>query len=388
MAKRRSTRFSFPRFGCFGGQARAEKRAEDECPVKLHMYDLSQGLARQISATTLGKPIEAIWHTGVVVYGREYYFGGGIQQGQPGRTPYGTPVRVESLGVTLVARDAFEDFLCKIGPRYTAGTYNLLSHNCNNFSDEVVRFLLAGRAGVPSYILELPSEVMNSTLGARMVPKIKGPETSLGVGAVVAQPPEFMSTPAVAVAPTASGDIKPGSTDADDKPEPEKTACNGNGSTVPAPVMADPVTLIQGQETSLHGGAVPQQSQFIPDVTEAMARASSGDIEPRSVAAGEPEAHKEVGDDDTGSTAVPPMVQLAAVQPPPSAAAPVSVAKPVALAAQDDPLAEAKSRAQEEVRREFAAIMATGMARAGEAAALAMRRVMERHGLRQAVTAA
>lgn len=103
-------------------------------------------------------------HTGVVVYGREYYFGGGIQQGQPGRTPYGTPVRVEDLGVTHVPREVFEDFLREIGPRYTPATYKLLSHNCNNFSNEAAQFL-AG-AAIPSYILELPNQVMNSPVGA------------------------------------------------------------------------------------------------------------------------------------------------------------------------------------------------------------------------------
>lgn len=35
---------------------------------------------------------------------------------------------------------------------------------------------------------------------------------------------------------------------------------------------------------------------------------------------------------------------------------------------------------QEEIKHEFADIMAAGTARAGEAAALATRRVMERHG--------
>jgi hypothetical protein len=103
-------------------------------------------------------------HTGVVVYGREYYFGGGIQQGQPGRTPYGTPIRVEDLGVTHVPREVFEEFLREIGPRYTPATYKLLSHNCNNFSNEAAQFL-AG-AAIPSYILELPNQVMNSPVGA------------------------------------------------------------------------------------------------------------------------------------------------------------------------------------------------------------------------------
>jgi len=34
---------------------------QDGYPVKLHIYDLSQGMARQLSATILGKAIEAIW---------------------------------------------------------------------------------------------------------------------------------------------------------------------------------------------------------------------------------------------------------------------------------------------------------------------------------------
>jgi len=83
------------------------------------------------------------------------------------------------------------------------------------------------------------------------------------------------------------------------------------------------------------------------------------------------------------------------VQPaaaPAAAAAEVSSAAPTVptkLAAPPaDPLAAAKSRVQEEIKREFAAIMAAGTARAGEAAALATRRVMERHGLQRAAAAA
>lgn len=45
-----------------------------------------------------------------------------------------------------------------------------------------------------------------------------------------------------------------------------------------------------------------------------------------------------------------------------------------------DPLGEARSKVQEEIGREFAAIMATGSMRASEAAALATKRVMQRHG--------
>ncbi|CAN6486225.1 unnamed protein product [Victoria cruziana] len=138
--------------------------AEDGYKVMLNVYDLSKGLARQLSTTLLGKAIEAIWHTGVVVYGSEYYFGGGIQKDPVGTTPYGTPMKVIDLGVTYVPKDLFEHYLEDISPRYTAETYNLLRHNCNNFSNEVAQFLIG--VSIPDYILQLPNEVMSSPMGA------------------------------------------------------------------------------------------------------------------------------------------------------------------------------------------------------------------------------
>lgn len=105
-------------------------------------------------------------HTGVVVDGNEYYFGGGIQHCSAGVTPYGTPLKVVDLGVTHVPKDVFESYLEEISPRYTAETYSLLTHNCNNFSNEVAQFLVG--ATIPEYILNLPNEVMSSPMGALM----------------------------------------------------------------------------------------------------------------------------------------------------------------------------------------------------------------------------
>ena len=36
--------------------------------VTLRVYDLSRGMARQMSPALLGKQIEGIWHTGVLVF--------------------------------------------------------------------------------------------------------------------------------------------------------------------------------------------------------------------------------------------------------------------------------------------------------------------------------
>ncbi|KAK7357922.1 hypothetical protein VNO80_17219 [Phaseolus coccineus] len=56
-------------------------------------------------------------HTGIVVYGNEYYFGGGIQHCSAGSTPYRIPLKVVELGVTHVPKDVFEMYLQEISPR-------------------------------------------------------------------------------------------------------------------------------------------------------------------------------------------------------------------------------------------------------------------------------
>ncbi|KAM2172320.1 hypothetical protein ACFX1R_037290 [Malus domestica] len=149
--------------------------------VILNVYDLSQGLARQMSMAVLGKAIEGIWHTGLVVYGNEYYFGGGIKHAPAGSTAYGTPIKVVDLGVTHVPKDVFEIYLQGISPRYTVETYRLLTHNCNNFSNEVAQFLVG--ATIPDYILQLPNEVMGSPMGAPIMPVIQNLEATLKSGA-------------------------------------------------------------------------------------------------------------------------------------------------------------------------------------------------------------
>ena len=101
-------------------------------------------------------------HTGIVVYGNEYYFGGGIQHTPVGKTPYGKPLKVVELSVTYLPKDVFEEYLLQeISARYTVETYRLLHHNCNNFSNELAHFLVG--CSIPEFILRLPEEVMDST---------------------------------------------------------------------------------------------------------------------------------------------------------------------------------------------------------------------------------
>ena len=46
--------------------------------VTINFYDLTNGLASRVGPILTGEEVEGLWHTGVVVYGNEYYFGGDI----------------------------------------------------------------------------------------------------------------------------------------------------------------------------------------------------------------------------------------------------------------------------------------------------------------------
>ena len=73
--------------------------ADDGEEVLLYVYDLSNGFARLMSQGLLGKHIDGVWHTSVVVNGaEEVYFGQGIQRAVPGTTPHGQPLQIISLG--------------------------------------------------------------------------------------------------------------------------------------------------------------------------------------------------------------------------------------------------------------------------------------------------
>ena len=141
--------------------------------VKIHVYDLSKGLARQLSPMLLGKQIDGVWHTGVVVYGREYFFGSmGIAHCPPCGTMLGAPDEVIDMGRTQVPRDLFEEYLDGLGAdEFRGSAYRLLEHNCNNFSSEVATFLTG--SPIPAHITNLPSDVMNTPFGASIRPLLE-----------------------------------------------------------------------------------------------------------------------------------------------------------------------------------------------------------------------
>ncbi|XP_036256554.1 desumoylating isopeptidase 1 [Molothrus ater] len=156
-----------------GGRARVIVPMEEPLalhPVKLYVYDLSKGMARRLSHLMLGKQLDGIWHTSIIVHKDEFFYGsGGISSCAPGGTLLGPPDTVVDLGNTEVTEEIFLEYLSSLGESAFRGeSYNLFEHNCNTFSNEVAQFLTGKK--IPSYITDLPSEVLSTPFGQALRP--------------------------------------------------------------------------------------------------------------------------------------------------------------------------------------------------------------------------
>ncbi|CAL8129037.1 unnamed protein product [Orchesella dallaii] len=152
--------------------------------VQLYIYDLSKGMVRAISQSLLGVQLDGLWHTGVVIFGREYFFGGGasisatmdgvsvvgnpalsgIRWCAPGTTILGQPQQMLALGETEIPESVVADFLSELSSStFRADTYSLFEHNCNHFSNEFSQFLTGN--SIPDNIVNLPQAVLNTPIG-------------------------------------------------------------------------------------------------------------------------------------------------------------------------------------------------------------------------------
>jgi hypothetical protein len=69
-----------------------------------------------------------------------------------------------------VPEDIFMELLRDVAPRFTEATYNVLTNNCNNFTDECAQLLLG--EGIPKDITGLPQEFLNTPMGRQMAPML------------------------------------------------------------------------------------------------------------------------------------------------------------------------------------------------------------------------
>ena len=88
--------------------------------VTLLVYDLSRGLARQMSMGLLGFHLDAVYHTSIELNGREYVYDGGILTIVPGSSHLGQPMEKIHLGTTSLPMEIIEEYLDSIRPIFTS----------------------------------------------------------------------------------------------------------------------------------------------------------------------------------------------------------------------------------------------------------------------------
>lgn len=150
-------------------------------PVEVLMYDVSKGFAAKWTPILMGKKVQAV-HTGVLVYGSEYWCGGKIYRSDPPCTKcFGDPLKeysakepleaseqrpelpVIKMGYTFVTHDEFVQWMSKkIIPRYDREKYDLLTHSCNHYTNEAVTFLTGNP--LPERIFDLQKAFLTPTV--------------------------------------------------------------------------------------------------------------------------------------------------------------------------------------------------------------------------------
>mmetsp|Transcript_114988 Transcript_114988/g.199404 ORF Transcript_114988/g.199404 Transcript_114988/m.199404 type:complete len:659 (+) Transcript_114988:93-2069(+) len=130
--------------------------------VILHMYDLTNGMAQTLAPWLLGMELQGVWHTGVVVYGREYFFSRDTVFDEPGKTSFGKPTKIIHLGYTLWRQEEMHTYIVEeLKPIYHRDSYDVYDNNCNNFSNSLCQYLLAKR--LPEEVQRQPDFLRRST---------------------------------------------------------------------------------------------------------------------------------------------------------------------------------------------------------------------------------
>jgi thiol-disulfide isomerase/thioredoxin len=165
---------------------RAATKTEIIMEVRLYVYDLTQGMARAFSQQFIGTQIDAVYHTSLVFNKVEYFFGRGIQTCFPGSTHHGRPMEIINMGTTHLPMDTILEYLDGIKAIYSAESYDLFAHNCNNFTNDFGMFLVG--KGIPEHITNLPRRVLDTPFGQMLKPQIDASMRSI-TQAPVSPPP-------------------------------------------------------------------------------------------------------------------------------------------------------------------------------------------------------
>merc|ERR1712157_534120 len=124
--------------------------------VFIHLYDLLEGAA-QLFHDAVG--MKNVWHTGVSVFGLEYFFSNDTVFDDPGETSFGKPTKVVFVGNTLWTKQEMHAFISyELKPAFHRDTYDIICNNCNHFSDRLCMFLTGKR--LPEEVLAQSNHLM------------------------------------------------------------------------------------------------------------------------------------------------------------------------------------------------------------------------------------
>eukprot|EP00915_Cephaloidophora_sp_WS-2016_P003558 GHVH01004809.1.p1 GENE.GHVH01004809.1~~GHVH01004809.1.p1 ORF type:complete len:395 (+),score=39.38 GHVH01004809.1:132-1316(+) len=143
--------------------------------VQVRVYDISNGRAKRWGPWILGRSrqVGGIWHTGVLVFGWEYFYGGcGIEKMMPEDVTNELPMSLEDticLGDTRLSQNDFERWILSVQPFFGPKQYDLISWNCNSFTDFIIRKLIPTSDGIPLYISHIVADVERSARGRAII---------------------------------------------------------------------------------------------------------------------------------------------------------------------------------------------------------------------------
>jgi hypothetical protein len=86
-------------------------------------------------------------------------------------TPFGQPTKQLNLGFTEIPEDMFMELLRDLKDRFSMNTYNVMTNNCNNFTNEAAELLLGH--GIPAEIVNLPQEFLATPMGRSLAPMMQ-----------------------------------------------------------------------------------------------------------------------------------------------------------------------------------------------------------------------
>lgn len=138
-----------------------------EVEVELHVYDLSHGFLKKYSKDLVGIETPGVYHSGIVCYGFEFYFEGGIGVAASGRTRFGNKYKRHRLGVTKRTATEFSHWVALRAMHVNQiHDYHPVRHNCHHFTNEALHYLVGEDVSIPQYLFDTVNQLVRTPLGA------------------------------------------------------------------------------------------------------------------------------------------------------------------------------------------------------------------------------